>query len=74
MTIRRFWAAYERDLAMPLIRHLAMEFPDQLIAQYWLDHSRSAEPELTDQYLQPDFLVVLQSQARSTMRRRWLNT
>ncbi len=56
-TIRRFWAAYERDLAMPLIRHLAMEFPDQLIAQYWLDRARSAEPELTDQYLGQDFLT-----------------
>ena len=56
-TIRRFWAAYERDLAMPLIRNLAMEFPDQLIAQYWLDRARSAEPELTDQYLGQDFLI-----------------
>lgn len=56
-TIRRFWAAYERDLAMPLIRRLAMEFPDQLIAQYWLDRARSAEPELTDQYLGQDFLI-----------------
>ena len=34
-----------------------MEFPDQLIAQYWLDRARSAEPELTDQYLGQDFLI-----------------
>ena len=56
-SIRRFWSAYERELAMPLIRHLAMEFPNQLIAQYWLDRARSAEPELTDEHLGQDFMV-----------------
>ena len=56
-SIRRFWAAYERELAMPLIKHLAMEFPNQLIAQYWLDRAQSAEPELTEEYLGQDFMA-----------------
>ena len=34
-----------------------MEFPNQLIAQYWLDRARSAEPELTDEHLGQDFMV-----------------
>ena len=56
-SIRRFWSAYERELAMPLIKHLAMEFPNQLIAQYWLDRAQSAEPELTEEYLGQDFMA-----------------
>ena len=56
-SIRRFWNAYERDLAMPLIKHLAMEFPNQLIAQYWLDRALTAEPELTEEHLGQDFMV-----------------
>ena len=56
-SIRRFWSSYERELAMPLIRHLVMEFPDQLIAQYWLDRARTAEPELTENHLGRDFMV-----------------
>lgn len=56
-SIRRFWTAYERELAMPLIKHLAMEFPNQLIAQYWLDRARSTEPELTEEHLGRDFML-----------------
>ena len=56
-SIRRCWSSYERELAMPLIRHLVMEFPDQLIAQYWLDRARTAEPELTEHHLGRDFMV-----------------
>ena len=56
-SIRRFWSAYERELAMPLIKGLAVEFPNQLIAQYWLDRARSAEPELTEAHLGQDFMV-----------------
>ena len=59
--IQQLWNAYERELALPLIRALALRFPDDRITQYWLDHLKRVEPELAAQeeqflaeYYQPE--------------------
>ena len=47
--IRQLWNAYERELALPLIRALAERFADDRISQYWLEQLKRVEPELAAQ-------------------------
>ncbi len=49
--IRRFWDAYQRPLAVQLVRALAEQQPGARIAQYWLDQVRSVEPQLASESL-----------------------
>jgi len=44
--IRRLWDAYQRPLAVPLIKSLAEHHGASQIAQYWLDQVQGVEPEL----------------------------
>ncbi|MFH1808329.1 MAG: hypothetical protein ABIJ09_06285 [Pseudomonadota bacterium] len=49
--IRRLWDAYQRPLAVPLIRVLAEQHPNQRIAQYWLGQLQQVEPLLARESL-----------------------
>ncbi len=60
--IRRFWDAYQRPLAVVLLRSMAEQHPDASMSQYWLDQVRKVEPKLAvdvlgqgfyDSYFQP---------------------
>lgn len=53
--VRRLWDAYERPLAIPLIRALAENHGECSIAQYWLDQVRTVEPELAANELGDSF-------------------
>jgi len=53
--IGEIWRAYERALAVPLIRDLAEAHTDTRIAQYWLSQLREVEPELISEQLGREF-------------------
>lgn len=55
--VRLLWDAYERELAMPVIRELALRHADSRIAQYWLDQAQRVEPELATGHLGRAFLA-----------------
>ena len=54
--IRQLWDAYERPLAMPLIRALAEEHGQSRIAQYWLQQAQDVEPLLAREHMDSAFL------------------
>jgi hypothetical protein len=54
--IRRIWDAYERELAVDLIKHLARNHNDSLIAQYWLKQLMQVEPALAKRHLSSEFV------------------
>jgi hypothetical protein len=54
--IRRLWDAYDRALAVDLVRELARKHPSALITQYWLDQVQKVEPELARAALDAEFL------------------
>lgn len=54
--IRRLWDAYDRGLAVELVKELARRHPESLIAQYWLRQALLVEPELAGRLLTPEFL------------------
>lgn len=54
--IRRIWDAYERELAVDLIKYLAQNHNDSLIAQYWLKQLMQVEPELARRHLSSEFI------------------
>jgi hypothetical protein len=53
--IGEIWRAYERALAVPLIRDLAEAHTDTRIAQYWLSQLRDVEPNLIAEQLGREF-------------------
>jgi hypothetical protein len=54
--IRAIWDAYDRELAIELIKVLAKEHSNSLIAQYWLKQLLQVEPALAKARLEEDFL------------------
>jgi len=53
--IHQLWNAYERPLAISVIRTLVEQHPDSRIAQYWMDQVRSVEPALAREQLGQSF-------------------
>jgi hypothetical protein len=54
--IRRFWDAYQREPAIVLVKELARGHRESPIAQYWIEHVRTVEPELARAALDQEFL------------------
>jgi len=54
--IRRIWDAYERPLAIPLIRALVENHQEESIAQYWLQQLHTVEPDLAQETMDQEFL------------------
>lgn len=54
--IRQLWDAYDRDLAIELVKELARRHPESLIAQYWLRQALQVEPSLASRLLTQEFL------------------
>jgi catalase len=55
--IRRLWDSYEREKAAALVKELAERFPDERIAQYWLDQVQKVEPDIAKRMLEADFVA-----------------
>ena len=54
--IRGLWDAYQRPLAVPVIKALVEHHEDAPIAQYWLEQVQTVEPDLARQTLDSAFL------------------
>lgn len=54
--IRQIWDAYERPLAIELVKVLAEKHGSALIAQYWLKQVLQVEPHLARQHITQDFI------------------
>ncbi|MBN1336113.1 MAG: hypothetical protein JXB39_09145 [Deltaproteobacteria bacterium] len=56
VAIRRLWNAWERDLAMQVVRELAEAHADEPVAQYWLRQALTLEPESARRFLDDAFV------------------
>ena len=54
--IRGLWDAYQRPLAVPVIKALVEHHEDVAIAQFWLQQLQTVEPELASETLDSAFL------------------
>ncbi len=54
--IKGLWDAYERELAVPVIKALVEHHGDVPIAQYWLQQLQTVEPDLARETLDSAFL------------------
>ena len=54
--IRQLWDAYERELAIELVKELARNHHESLIAQYWLKQVLQVEPKLATKAMSREFL------------------
>lgn len=54
--IRRLWDNYHRDLAVELVRELAVNHGTTAIAQYWLRQVLTVEPGMARKSFTRDFL------------------
>ena len=56
LAIRGLWDAYQRPLAVPVIKALVEHHEDAPIAQFWLQQVQTVEPELARQTLDSAFI------------------